>query len=68
MILKNLRQNALEIGLNIGKGNGVEIPVDYRLVANDSYLGKLKRKLSKKDFADDINMSKMQRITESQTR
>ena len=44
MILKNLRENALEIGLNIGKGNGVEIPVDYRLVANDSYLGKLKRK------------------------
>ena len=59
MILKNLRQNALEIGLNIGKGNGVEIPVDYRLVANDSYLGKLKRKLSKKDFADDISNSKI---------
>ena len=42
--------------LNAGKGKGVQIPVDYRLVANDSYLGKLKRKLSKKDFADDINI------------
>ena len=51
--------------LNAGKGKGVEIPVDYRLVGNDVYLGKLKRKLSKKDFADDINMSKIQRITES---
>ena len=51
--------------LNAGKGKGVEIPVDYRLVGNDVYLGKLKRKLSKRDFADDINMSKIQRITES---
>ncbi|CAH3046536.1 unnamed protein product [Porites lobata] len=51
--------------LNAGKGKGVEIPVDYRLVGNDVYLGKLKRKLSKKDVADDINMSKIQRITES---
>ena len=41
----------------------VEIPVDYRLVANDSYLRKLKRKLSKKGYADDINISKFQRIT-----
>ena len=54
--------------LNAGKGKGVEIPVDYRLVANDSYLGKLKRKLSKKDFADDINISEIQRITENSTR
>lgn len=54
--------------LSAGKGNGVEIPVDYRLGANDSYLGKLKRKLSMKDFADDINISKIQRITESSTR
>ena len=51
--------------LNAGKGKGVEIPVDYILLGNDVYLGKLKRKLSKKDFADDINMSKIQRITES---
>ena len=51
--------------LNAGKGKGVEIPVDYRLVGNDVYLVKLKRKLSKKDFTDDINMSKIQRITES---
>ena len=50
------------------KENGVEIPVDYRLVSNDSYLGKLKRKISKKDFADDISNSKIQRITESSTR
>ena len=34
-------------------------------MGNDVYLGKLKRTLSKKDFADDINMSKIQRITES---
>ena len=54
--------------LNTGKGKGVEIPVDCRLVANDSYLGKLKRKLSKKDFADDINISEIQRITENSTR
>lgn len=54
--------------LNAGKGKGVEIPVDYRLVANDSYLVRLKRKLSKKDFADDINISKIQQITESSTR
>lgn len=27
--------------LNVGKGKGVEIPVDCRLVAKDSYLGKL---------------------------
>jgi len=52
---------------NAGKGNGVEIPVDYRLVANDSYLTKLKGKLSKKDFADDINISEIQQITESST-
>lgn len=52
---------------NAGKGNGVEIPVDYRLVANDSYLTKLKGKLSKKDFPDDINISEIQRITESST-
>ena len=54
--------------LNVGKGKGVEIPVDYRLVVNNSYLGKLKRKLSKKDFADDINISELQRITENSTR
>ena len=54
--------------LNARKGKGVAIPVDYRLVANDSYLGKLKRKLSKKDFADDINISEIQRITENSTR
>lgn len=54
--------------LNAGKGKGVEIPVDYRHVANDSYLVRLKRKLSKKDFADDINISKIQQITESSTR
>ena len=53
--------------LNAGKGKGVEIPVDYSLVANDSYLGKLKRKLSKKDFADDINISEIQQITENST-
>ena len=54
--------------LNAGKGKGVEIPADYRLVANDSYLGKLKRKSSKTDFADDINISEIQRITENSTR
>ena len=54
--------------LNVGKRKGVETPVDYRLVANDSYLGKLKRKLSKKDFANDINNSEIQRITENSTR
>ena len=27
--------------------------MDYRLVANDFYVGRLKRKLSKKDFVDD---------------
>ena len=54
--------------LNAGKGKRVEIPVDYRLVANDSYLGKLKKNLSKKDFADDINISEIQRITENSTR
>lgn len=52
---------------NAGKGNGVEIPVDYRFVTNDSYLTKLKGKLSKKDFADDINISEIQQITESST-
>ena len=51
--------------LYAGKGKGVEIPVDYRLVGNDVYQVKLKRKSSKKDFTDDINMSKIQRITES---
>ena len=54
--------------LNVGKRKGVETSVDYRLVANDSYLGKLKRKLSKKDFANDINNSEIQRITENSTR
>ena len=39
-----------------------------RLVANDSYVGKLKRKIYKKDFDDDISNSKIQRITESSTR
>ena len=39
--------------LNAGKGKGVQILVDYRLVANDFYVGRLKRKLSKKDFVDD---------------
>ncbi|KAK3698428.1 hypothetical protein QZH41_007970 [Actinostola sp. cb2023] len=51
--------------LNAGKGKGVEIPVDYRLVANHSYLEKLKRKLSTKDFSDNINISKIQQITET---
>ena len=51
--------------VNAGKGKGVEIPVDYRLVANDFYVGRLKRKLSKKDFVDDINISKIQQITET---
>ena len=51
--------------LNAGKGKGVEIPVDYRLVANDFYVGRLKRKLSKKDFVDDINISKIQQKTET---
>lgn len=56
--------------LNAGKGKGVEIPVDYRLVANESYLGRLTMKLWTKDFADDINInkSKSQRITGSLTR
>ncbi|KAK2557454.1 hypothetical protein P5673_020184 [Acropora cervicornis] len=46
--------------LNAGKGKGVEIPVD---LANDSYLGRLKRKLSKKDFANDISNCEIKRIT-----
>ena len=56
--------------LNAEKGKGVEIPVDYRLVANESYLGRLTMKLWTKDFADDINISKSksQRITGSLTR
>ena len=36
--------------VNAGKGKGVEIPVDYRLVTNDFYVGRLKRKLSKEEF------------------
>ena len=36
--------------LNAGKGKGVQILVDYRLVANDFYVGRLKRKLSKEEF------------------
>ena len=51
--------------VNAGKGKGVEIHVDYKLVANDFYVGRLKRKLSKKDFVDDINISKIQQITET---
>ena len=47
------------IGNRLNAGKGKKIPVDYRLVANDSYLGNLKRKLSKKDFADDINISEI---------
>ena len=31
--------------LNAGKGKGVEIPVDYRLVGNDVYLGKAQEKI-----------------------
>lgn len=56
--------------LNTGKGKGVEIPMDYRLVANESYLGRLTMKLWTKDFADEINInkSKSQRITGSLTR
>ena len=34
-------------------------------MANDFYVGRLKRKLSKKDFVDDINISKIQQITET---
>lgn len=49
--------------LNAEKGKGVEISVDLRLVANDSYLGRLKRKLSKKDFANDICNGEIKRIT-----
>ena len=49
---------------NARKGKGVEIPMDFRLVANESYLGRLKRKLSKKDFANDICISEIKRITE----
>ena len=44
--------------VNAGKGKGVEIPVDYRLVTNDFYVGRLKRKLSKKEFFDDTKISK----------
>ncbi|PFX16152.1 Heterochromatin protein 1 [Stylophora pistillata] len=44
-------------GPSAGEGKGDEIPVDYRLVTNDSHLGGLKRKLSRRDFADDINIS-----------
>ena len=65
---RELEAECIRNRLNTGKGKGVEIPVDHRLVANDSYLGKLKRKLSKKDFADDINISEIQRITENSTR
>ena len=54
--------------LNAGKGKGFEIPVDYRLVAKDFSVGRLKRKLSKKDFVDDINISKIQQITVSSMR
>ena len=39
--------------------------MDYRLVANDFYVGRLKRKLSKKDFVDDditsVKFSKSQK-------
>ncbi len=51
--------------MNAGKGNGVEIPVDFRFVAADEFdLGRLKRKLSKMDLADDISISKIQQKTE----
>ena len=36
--------------LDAGKGKGVEIPVDYRLVANESYLGRHMKLLVNKRF------------------
>lgn len=63
MILENLRQNALEIVSMQGKEMELK-----SLRTTDTYLGKLKRKLSKKDFADYINITIIQRITGSSTR
>ena len=34
---------------NIGRGNGLEVPVDYRLVGNARFLKKLLKKLQKKN-------------------
>ena len=59
-----LEEECIGNRLNTGRGKGVEIPVDFKLVANDFYLGRLKRKLSKKDFANDISISEIKRITE----
>ena len=37
-------------------------------MANDFSVGRPKRKLSKKDFVDDVNISKIQQITVSSMR
>ena len=39
MILENVEAECTGNRLNEGKGKGVEILVDYRLVASDSYVG-----------------------------
>ena len=59
----NLKAEYIGNRLNVGKGNGVEIPGDVRLLANDSCLGRLKRKLSLKDFTNEIVIKYQQKST-----
>ena len=40
---------------NVGQGKGLEIPVDYRLIANQQYLQRVLRRLKRKDL--DLNIS-----------
>ena len=40
---------------NKGRGNGLELPVDYRLVANARYLKKLLKELQEKNTESNYN-------------
>lgn len=42
---------------NAGKGKGLEIPVDYRLVGDRGYLKRFTRKLQTKEFAEELSIS-----------
>ena len=43
--LKDCKKLKIIVRYNLGKGNGMELPIDYRFIGNEPYLTDLRKEL-----------------------